>query len=138
MVEDSPPPGPASSRHRDGGARGNEPSADHSQRDQRISALKATQPVVFFPSTSPTVAVIEEGSFVRLALDYIGDACALDRAGEITCWPGQSPAGPLAPSALPRGPFTAIVGATDSFCAARDTGAIVCWGSATIEVPTDW
>ena len=104
----------------------------------QVGAVRADGAVVYFPIDSPAVPVIREGSFVHLALGYGGDACALDRAGEITCWPDQGFAGPLAASDLPRGPFTAIAAATSAFCAVRTTGTIVCWGSDAMEVPPGW
>lgn len=105
---------------------------------RQVGAVRTDGAVVFFPVRSPTVPVIKTGSFVHLALDYTGDACAIDRAGEITCWPDQDTPVPLAASDLPRGPFTAIVGADVSFCALRQMGTTVCWGRDTIEVPPDW
>ena len=82
--------------------------------------------------------IVKSGSFVHIALDYVGRACALDRAGEVTCWiaaPIQNPA-PL--GALPAGPFVQIVGAESTFCALRATGTTTCWGDYPVEVPPGW
>ncbi len=105
---------------------------------RQFGAVRTDGAVVYFPVRSPTVPIIKPGSFVHLALDYAGDACAIDRAGEITCWPDQGTPVPLGASDLPRGPFTAIVGAEVSFCALRRTGTTACWGRDMIEVPPDW
>jgi hypothetical protein len=82
--------------------------------------------------------IVKSGSFTHIALDYEGRACALDRAGEVTCWiaaPAQNPA-PL--GALPAGPFVQIVGAEASFCGLRDTGTTTCWGDNPVDVPAGW
>jgi hypothetical protein len=82
--------------------------------------------------------IMKSGAFAHIALDYAGRACALDRAGEVTCWiaaPIQDPA-PL--GALPAGPFVQIVGAESTFCALRATGTTTCWGDYPVEVPPGW
>jgi hypothetical protein len=104
--------------------------------NDRVGAVRSDGTAVSIVADADPI--VKSGSFVHIALDYVGRACALDRAGQVTCWiaaPIQNPA-PL--GALPAGPFVQIVGATSSFCALRDTGTTTCWGDDPIDVPPGW
>jgi alpha-tubulin suppressor-like RCC1 family protein len=52
--------------------------------------------------------------------------CALDAAGNITCWGQDYRMGGVAP---PTGAFKKLSASPYLFCGLRDTGALVCWGS---------
>jgi hypothetical protein len=102
---------------------------------RRVAAVRADgTAVAFHANLNP---VMRLGSFTHVAVDYAGDACALDRAGAITCWPVDAPDGapPLTP---PPGSFVAIVGAERTFCAVRATGTTACFGQGTFAIPTGW
>ena len=81
--------------------------------------------------------VLRPGSFTHIAVDYYGRSCALDGAGEVTCWAGDSGV-TLAALTPPAGPFVQIVGATTAFCAIRTTGTTACFGDVPIDVPPGW
>jgi hypothetical protein len=102
----------------------------------RVGAVRSDGTAVSIVSNADPI--LKSGSFVHIALDYVGRACALDRAGEVTCWiaaPIQNPA-PI--GALPAGPFVQIVGAESTFCGLRATGTTTCWGDYPVDVPPGW
>jgi hypothetical protein len=82
--------------------------------------------------------IVKSGTFAHIALDYSGRACALDRAGEVTCWIAEPTRNPAPLGAPPAGPFVQIVGAEASFCGLRDTGTTTCWGDYPFDVPAGW
>jgi hypothetical protein len=87
----------------------------------------------------PTPPTVTPGSFTRLALDQSDRACAIDRAGAITCWvvePSASPAPKLL--TVPAGSFTQIVAGANLFCALRTSGTTVCWGDVESDPPAGW
>ncbi|HEY6475778.1 MAG TPA: hypothetical protein VI456_04300 [Polyangia bacterium] len=87
----------------------------------------------------PTPPTVTPGSFTRLALDEDARACAIDRAGAITCWVVE-PTSTSAPKPLtvPAGSFTQIVAGANLFCALRTSGTTVCWGDLEVDVPAGW
>jgi hypothetical protein len=102
---------------------------------RRVAAVRSDGTVVAVHANLDPV--VRTGSFTRVAVDYAGDACALDRAGAITCWPVDSPDGapPLTP---PQGAFADIAGAESTFCAVRTTGTTACFGQGKFDVPAGW
>jgi hypothetical protein len=102
---------------------------------QRVAAVRSDGTVVSFRTDVEPLSW--PGAFTRVAVDYGGDVCALDRAGEITCWPVILPDAALT-FTPPPGPFVAIAGAEMTFCAVRATGTTVCFGDRTVSVPVGW
>jgi hypothetical protein len=82
--------------------------------------------------------VVKPGTYVHVALDDLGRACAIDGAGELTCWLADTASSAAAFTGLPPGPFVQIVGANASFCALRSAGTTACWGDQAIAVPAGW
>jgi hypothetical protein len=102
----------------------------------RVAAVRSDGVVVSF--SSGMINLSSSGGFVHAALDSVGRACALDAAGEVTCWPNW-PGVSVAPlDRIPRGPFVQIVGSNATFCALRASGTTACWGDYSIDVPDGW
>jgi hypothetical protein len=102
---------------------------------QRVAAVRSDGTVVSFRSDVDPVSW--PGSFTRVAVDYMGDVCALDRAGEIACWSVLLPDAALT-FTPPPGPFVKIVGGEMTFCALRGNGTTVCFGDRAVTVPAGW
>jgi len=98
-------------------------------------AIRSDGAAVTFVRSSLTVRT---GTYVHVALDDLGRACAIDGAGELTCWLADPASSAATLTGLPAGPFVQIVGASASFCALRSAGTTACWGDPAIAVPAGW
>jgi len=100
----------------------------------RLGAIRSDGTAV----TTTGSAMTRSGSYLHLAVDSVGRACAIDQTGNLNCWISQTTSTASLFASLPPGPFAQIVGGGASFCALRATGTSACWGDQEIVVPEGW
>lgn len=98
-------------------------------------AIRADGSIVCWPPNPGTIEIYDPpsgNSFRQVVVGSGSYACALDNAGEATCWGVDNHSvGPPLP-----GPFVEISAGEDFGCGIRENGEIACWGSGSeVQVP---
>jgi hypothetical protein len=99
------------------------------------AAIRSDGALVYL-GRSGTPAMERPGPFVDVTLTWRGHLCAVDAAGDVTCFSVDPNAPP--PPVAPPGPFKQIAAGVDSLCGLRRNGTTTCWGDKPVTVPAGW